>query len=255
MRMSRRAALGGVQLDEQDASIIIRGIDTGVPHESLTAVNRMGGVGQRISSQHWEYLDVNITFAIDKKKTDLSGRRTVFDKAMKWAMRKGWLTVNFMSGRRLYIDKAILPSAGDLWDWTADFTITLRAYAVPFWQDETAATSTSGTITVPGTEKTVCNADIVNTDEETINDMMVMIGQSAFYFENLGLAAGETLKIGHDESGLVTITIENGSLIRDAYGKRTADSSDDLTVEPGEKLITVTGGSVSTTVTCCGRWT
>lgn len=256
MRMNRRAALGGIQLDEQDASIIIRGIDTGVPHESMEAVNRLGGVGQRVTMQHWEYLDVNITFAIDKKKTELAARRTAFDKALKWAMRKGWLTVNYMSGRRLYIDKAILPSAGDLWDWTSGYTITLRAYGVPFWQDETATTSTGSSITVPGVMETVCNANIVNSGSSTINDLTVIVGSSQFVFENLGLGAGETLEIGHTNDGLVTIQIKSaGDVYRSAYGKRATISADDLVVEPGENGITVAGGTTTKTISCCGRWT
>ena len=256
MIMSRRAALGGVYLDAQDTSIIIRGIDLGVPHESMTAVNRMGGAGQRQTFQHWEYLDVNITFAIDKKKTELSARRTVFDKAMKWAMTKGWLTVNYMTGRQLYIEKAILPSAGDLRDWTADFTITLRAMSVPFWQDSTATTSTGASITVPGVEWTVCDASIVNSGNSTINDLSVTIGDSEIIFETLGLEAGETLEIGHTTDALVTIQIKNtNNVYRSAYNKRTAGSADDLVVMPGTRSITVTGGTTTKSISCRGRWT
>ena len=256
MIMSRRAALGGVYLDAQDTSIIIKGIDIGVPHESMSAVNRMGGVGQRVTVQHWEYLDVNITFAIDKKKTDLSGRKTVFDKAIKWAMAKGWLTVNFISGRRLYIDKVILPSAGDLWEWKNGYTITLRAFGIPFWQDTTATTSTGSSITVPGVMQTVCDANIVNSGSSTINSMTVQIGDSSMIFDSLGLAAGETLEIGHTTDGLVTIQIKaTNNTYRSAYGKRTTGSSDDLFVEPGSNSISVTGGTVTKTISCRGRWT
>lgn len=255
MIMSRRAALGGVYLDAQDTSIIIRGIDTGVPHESMSAVNRMGGVGQRITMQHWEYLDVNITFAIDKAKTDLSGRKTVFDKAMKWAMAKGWLTVNYISGRRLYIDKVILPSAGDLWEWKSSYTITLKAISVPFWQDTEETTSTGSSITVPGIMQTVCDASIVNSGSTTINTMSVRIGTSEFNFENLGLVAGETLEISHSNEGILSIRIKNGNTYRNAYGKRTTDSADDLFVEPGSRNITITGGTTTKTVSCRGRWT
>lgn len=253
--MSRRAALGGVYLDAQDTSIIIRGIDIGVPHESMSAVNRMGGVGQRVTVQHWEYLDVNITFAIDKKKTDLSGRKTVFDKAIKWAMAKGWLTVNFISGRRLYIDKVILPNAGDLWDWKSGYTITLRAMSIPFWQDTEATSTTEGYITVPGVMQTVCDASIVNNGNGTINDLSVRIGDSVFNFENLGLIAGESLEISHSNDGILSIKIKNGDEYRNAYGKRTTDSSDDLVVEPGDRSITITGGTTTKTVSCRGRWT
>ena len=256
MILSKRAALGGVYLDTQDASIIIRGIDTGVPHESMTAVNRMGGAGQRITLQHWEYLDVNITFAIDKKKTDLSGRRAVFDKAIAWAMTKGWLTVNYMTGEQLWIDKAILPSAGDLRDWTADFTITLKALSVPFWQDSTATTSTGASIVVPGVVWTVCDASIVNSGSGAIDDLTVKIGDSKMVFADLDMAAGETLEIGHTNDGLVTIRIKDtNNVYRGAYGTRTTGSADDFVVEPGTRSITVTGGTTTKSISCRGRWT
>ena len=256
MIMSKRAALGGTYLDAQDASIIIRGIDIGVPHESMSAVNRMGGCGQRETTQHWEYNDVRITFAIDKKKTDMAGRKTVFDKAIAWALAKGWLTVNFISGRKLYIDKVILPSAGDLWDWTADYTITLRAMSVPFWQDTTATTSTGASITVPGIMWTVCDASIVNTGSSAIDDLTVKVGNSQIVFEDLELAAGETLEIGHTDEGYVTIRIKNtNNVYRSAYGNRTDGSADDLYADPGSKTITVTGGTTTHTVSCRGRYT
>lgn len=256
MILSKRAALNGVYLDTQDNSIVIRGIDIGVPHESMSAVNRMGGYGQRETSQHWEYNDVRITFAIDKKKTDMSGRKAVFDKAIAWALAKGWLTVNFISGRRLWIDKVILPSAGDLWDWTADFTITLRAMSVPLWEDDTDTTATGASITVPGIMETVCDASIVNAGNSAIDDLTVKIGNSQIAFEELELAAGETLEIGHTNEGYVTIRIKaTNNTYRSAYGKRTAGSADDLYVSPGSKSITVTGGTTTHTVSCRGRYT
>ena len=49
MILSRRVALGGVQLDEIHEAIVIRSIDPGVPNETINAVERMGGAGQRIT--------------------------------------------------------------------------------------------------------------------------------------------------------------------------------------------------------------
>ena len=47
MILSRRVALGGIELDELDESIVIRSFDPGVPHESTGAENRAGGFGSR----------------------------------------------------------------------------------------------------------------------------------------------------------------------------------------------------------------
>ena len=114
MILSRRVSLGGVHLDSLDNSIVIQSVQPGVPHESVNAVNRMGGFGQRVTSQHWETLEVNVTFAINLPKNQLAARRTVFDKVMKWANVKGWLETNQMPGKRVYVEKAVFPSGGDM---------------------------------------------------------------------------------------------------------------------------------------------
>ena len=253
MILSRRVALNNSQLDEVHASIVIRGVDTGVPHESISTVNRMGGFGQRVTGQHYESLDVNVTFAIDIPYTDLATRRTTYESALRWANQTGWLTVSYMPSRRLRVDKTVLPSGGDLWQWTNDFTVTFRAYAMPFWQDATATTSTSSSIAVPGNLQTVCSAEIANATGSTINDLEVQAGSSQMTFASLGLANGETLKIGHTDDGLVTIRIYTSSTsYRDAYSKRTVSSDDDLYVDPGTRGLYVSGGTA--TFSCYGRY-
>jgi len=255
MIMRERAALGGTQLDSLDTSIVIQSIDTGVPHENIGAVGRMGRYGQRITEQHTETQDVTIVFGIDKPKTDLSGRREVFDKVIKWAEGCGWLTVNYMSGRRIWIDKAILPSAGDLREWTNDFTLIFRAYCMPYWQDAEDTTSSNGSISVPGTKETAMEAEITNVGLFTIDEMDVQAGDSHFYFDGLGLEPAEKLEIKHDSEGRLTIQIYDGTNRRSAYAKRTAESDDELWVKPGTRSISVSSENTSHTFSVKGRWT
>ena len=87
MILTERVSLGGKQLDEIDEMIVIRKVDTGVSHEAVQAANRMGGFGQRMTMQHWETLEVNVTFAIDISKRELARRREVFDAVMAWAKK------------------------------------------------------------------------------------------------------------------------------------------------------------------------
>ena len=49
MILTRRAALGGIQMDELHEAIVIRGIDPGTPQRTLTGVSRMSGAGQRVT--------------------------------------------------------------------------------------------------------------------------------------------------------------------------------------------------------------
>ena len=255
MILARRAALGGNQLDQVDASIVIRGIDPGTTKETVQNVNRMGGSGRRITGRHWDTIEASVTFAIDIPKQQLADRREVFDKVIKWALDKGWLTVNYMTGKRLWVDSVELPSSGDLFNWTEEFTITFRADAVPFWQDATATTSTGASITVPGVVETVCDAELTNGSGETIDSLTVQIGSSSMTFSSLGLADGERLVIGHENDGTLFIRKYTGeSYFVRVMDKRTGGSADDLYVKPGANSITVSAEDVTWSVSCCGRY-
>ena len=73
-------------------------------------------------------------------------------------------------------------------------------------------------------------------------------------FTELGLEDGEKLVIGHGDDGLLYIRIYTGSNYRQARDKRTGGSSDDLYVKPGARSITVTGGTVTKSISCYGRY-
>ena len=255
MILSRRAALGGSQLDQVDSSVVIRGMDPGTTKKTVNTVSQMGGYGQRETGSHWETVEASVTYAIDIPKTNLADRREVFDSVNGWALNKGWLTMNWMDGKRLWVDDVTIPTSGDLFGWTEEYTIGFTARSVPFWQDAEATTATGDHITVPGMVETVCNMDLVNGSGSTINSLTIQIGGSVFYFTSLGLANGETLKIGHTEKGKLFIRIyEDATTYRSVLNKRTGASSDDLAVKPGIRLITVSAENVTWTVSCCGRY-
>ena len=252
MILSRRVALGGTQLDSLDNSIVIRSVNTGVPLETVNTVSRMGGFGQRMTRHHWETLEVSVTFAIDLPKSQMTARRAVFDKVIKWAIGGGWLTTNQMNGKRMYAEKAVFPSGGDMRKWTSDYTITFRTYGVPFWQDATATADVSGVLSVPGILRTVCDAEIANGGSSTIDSLTVTAGNSTMEFSSLGLEAGETLKIGHGNDGVLWLRIYSNNTYRSVLDKRTGGSADDLYVDPGTRTVSATSGTA--TFTCYGRY-
>ena len=105
MILSRRFSLGGKQLDEIDEAVVIRNVDTGVSHESVSAVNRMGGYGQRMTSQHWESLEVSVTFAINVNKRELERRREIFDAVKrKELFPKKCFSIGSARERRYYLE-------------------------------------------------------------------------------------------------------------------------------------------------------
>ena len=256
MILYRRAALGGVQLDELDERIVIRSIDPGVPKENIQAVSRMGGAGQRVTAQHWETLDVSVSWAINEQKRELSERRRLFDLVNAWALRKGWLTVTGMDGRRMYVDKVIVPGSGDLWNWTAEFTTTFRAYNVPFWQDEVPASVNNGNITsgrmwitVPGMVETVLDAEMRNISGQTIPNISISAGGNTITLNGVNLGGNATLSISHGTDGLLRITA-NGSSV---YHKKTGAA--DLVVKPGENAVDISASrAMRVTLSAVGRY-
>ena len=183
MILSRRVALGGFQLDEIHERIVIQSVNPGTTDENVQTVSRMGGVGQRVTGAHWEKLEATVEFGIDLPKRDLAGRREAFEAVKKWALKKGWMTSNEMPRRRMYVDKVILPSGGDLWNWTESMEITFRSLNVPFWQDETPGIANENLITngdisidVSGNVTGVLDAEFTNRSGQTINRLSITAG-------------------------------------------------------------------------------
>lgn len=256
MILSKRVALGGQQLDELHDAIVIRSIDPGVPNENISAVDRMGGAGSRITGDHFSTIDVSVTFAIDIPKQRMAERREVFDLANAWANRKGWLTVNWLENRRLYVDKTILPGSGDLWEWTSEFTIVFRAYNVPFWQEElpvqaAGETAASGrvNIQVNGTTESVLDVSFRNMSGMTINNLWIQANGNRITLAGLGLGGSATLNIHHGTDGL--LRIEKGSV--SVYNKYSG--ADDLYVNPGSVAVDYAADRAGRlTVMSNGRW-
>lgn len=256
MILSKRVALGGVQLDELHDAIVIRSIDPGVTKESVSAVTRMGGFGQRMTGQHWDTLEVSVSYAIDIPKREMVLRRQIFDAVNAWALKKGWLTVNWLENRRFYVDKVVLPGSGDMWAWTDEFTITFRAYNVPFWQDALPAqvssgTAASGSVTVQvgGNVQSVLDVTFQNRSGMTINSFWVQANGNRITLSSLGLGGSSALTINHGTDGLLRIKIGSTSV----YQKYTG--ADDLFVNPGNVGVTFAADRAGTlTVQSYGRW-
>lgn len=264
MILSRRVALGGVQMDEIHEAIVIRAVDPGVPRETISTVSRMGGWGQRVTGQHWDMLEVSVTYAINVPKRQMALRRQIFDAVNAWAVRKGWLTANFMTGKRVHIDKVVIPGSGDLFSWNEEYTVVFRAYEVPFWQETTAGStisieageSGSGSFTVNGNVDTVADAVLTNAGSATVNNCEIVVDGSIMTFANLGLAVGESLIIDHTDSGRLQIRImDTEEEYRDAMSHRTPESADDLVCGTGVRFVRFEADDdCALTVSCKGRF-
>ena len=258
MILSRRVALNGQNLDELYGSIAIRSIEFDAPRDNIQTISKFGGVGQRITSHRYETLDVVVKWAMNVPKTDLIMRRRIYEDVCRWAMQTGWLTVNFMPERRMWVDKTELSTAGDLRAWSEEYTITFRAYSVPFWQElfpsEITRTSYSGgnlSLLVRGVFRTVLDVEFKNTSGSTLDSFSVTAGGYTIGLTSLGCANNSTLKIIHGTDGLLKILVDSTS----KYDKRTASSADDLYVDPGTAAVTITTErSGNLKLSACGRY-
>ena len=152
------------------------------------------------------------------------------------------MTVNYKPERRLHVVLAQAPGEGSLWDWTKDFAITFRAYAVPYWEDEnqrnvrigSGSMSGSGSFQVDGSVKTNVEAELLNRSGMAVNTVTITVGGKAMAFNALALGANETLVIDHTADGLLRIRIRatNGNY-RSAMDKRSNTSADEFAVLPG----------------------
>ena len=241
MQLRHRVSLNDNQLDELDERILVLGVNDGAGRETLNAVSRFGGSGQRITTRHRDTLDISVKFGLRIKAGKLTERSELFEKVVAWAMAGGWLKVNYKPNRRIYVTCAQLPAPGDLAEWTTEYTIVFRAYSVPYWQQETPVSMTvnsaracTRTMDVAGSAPTVLDVSFTNISGMEIANFTFSASGPRFVLDNLGLQANERLVIDHTPDGLLRIGIYSATGVwRSVLGCRTAQSSNDLVVNPG----------------------
>jgi len=247
MELKRRVALNGEQLDGVHAAVVIRSVEPADGKESISAVSAAAGYGQRITGYRRENVDMVVKFAINIRKNDMERRAAVLEAVNAWAAQAArerggaYLTVNYKPDRRLHVVLAQAPGEGSLWDWTKDFTITFRAYGVPYWEQETARSVVCGgstnsgntNMTVDGSAGTQADVQILNTSGMTISTVTATVNGQTMTFNNIGLGGNETLVIDHND-GLVRIRIRSaGGAYRSVMDKRSSSSANDFRVMPG----------------------
>ena len=259
MILKRRVSLGGVQLDSLDERILITGIDEGAGKESITAVNNAAGTGQRVTAMRRDTLDVTVKFALNIKNDDMAARSELLEAVNTWAAPGGFLRLGHRPGRRLQVLLAQAPGAGDMFAWTNEYSLTFRAYSVPYWEDNTAVTVTSGTkssdsmaLIVPGNAQTVADVTVTNKSGKTINSVTLSVGGKQMVFSNLAMGGSATLTIDHPRSAkLIYMRARVGST--SVLAKRTG--ADDFRISPGANTITFSAErAVQVTVNVRGRY-
>ena len=246
MLLTRRVALNGVWLDELDSRIVINGIEPGEGRENIGATETAGGFGQRITFNRRSTVDIVVRFSLlqhGKSEAGMIERSQLLERVIAWARPGGYLTLNYKPDRRLSVVLVQAPGEGSMREFAKEFTLTFRAYTVPFWEQETAQSAqlSAGAMTggrlvvVDGSADTQFDAEVVNVSGMTVNDVTINIGNKTMVFSNLGLAGGETLLVDHLD-GLVRIRIRRPGSYRSAMAYRSG--ADDFLVSPGSQNCT-----------------
>ena len=97
MKLTRRVALNGKQLDTVDDRIVISSVEPGDGRENITAVDAASGYGQRVTGNRRSTLDMVVKFRIQehgRNKDGLQSRAEVLEKVNAWAAAGGVLTVD-----------------------------------------------------------------------------------------------------------------------------------------------------------------
>ena len=270
MILKRRVALNGEQLDELDNRIIITGIDEAAGKDNISAVSSAYGFGQRVIRKRRDSLDVTVKFALNLKNDTPGHRRTretLLEKINTWACKGGVMTLDNRSNRQLYVMLAQAPGSGDMFNWTNEFTMVFRAYAVPYWEDTRGTTNSSGMtkadaktsgsfyLTVPGNTDTEVELTVRNWSGSTINTLTLTVGGKQIKFTNLGLGGSDVLVIDHlRDAGMYVFRAQNkGSSTVSVLDKRSG--ADDFTVSPGKRKISFSAQrAVTVTATVRGRY-
>lgn len=228
------AWLNKKSLSAIDPAVYILDIAYGAPRFAMTASDIPGRNGQRVTDRHAQSTSVVITFEIHEQ--DVARRQDICRRVQVWAMQGGMLTTNDRRGQRLSVICDDPPTIDSALKWTKALKMTFGAYEQPFWEDEhpravtLSGASASASLYVPGFGAMArVEAEVRNTSSRVINALTLKAGGTTFHFAGLGLSAGETLKIGYDENGLLTIRAGDASKM----SCRTAASDDDMMIRTG----------------------
>ena len=245
MQLKRRVALNGVFLDTVDSRIVITSVEPAEGKENISAVDAATGYGQRITGNRRSTLDMVVKFALLERGSSTDGmqaRAELLEKVNAWAAPGGYLTINYKPDRRLRVILAQAAGEGSLWEFNKEFSLTFRAYGIPFWETEnqisqwvgSGSASDRSVLTYEGSAKTQADVELKNISGMNIATATVRVGTYTMYFSNIGLGADEALVVDHTADGLVRIRIRSaGGSYRSVMALRGTNSADDFWILPG----------------------
>lgn len=247
--------LNNVGLQDLDESIAVTDIQETPPNVTRNFISAVRLPGSRMVYKHRDSLIVKITVVI--REPDPARRQAVCQEINRWASAGGYLTTADRPGQRLLVVQDAPLMTQSVMRWTQYVTLTFAAYERPWWEEEQATavsfaaakTTHSGTMNLPGTaESARAEAEIVPAASGS-GDVTVTVGDTSITLKGLTLTAGQAVRIGYDERGL--LEIRNGSA--SVMGSRSAESDDDLLAVPGRANAVSVSAPVAVTAKISAR--
>lgn len=194
--------------------------------------------GRRRHRIRRDVLRITIEFTLFEY-LDIEAREEAIEKVNAWA-RDGYLTISTKPDRRAWVQCTQRASVEAARNHNASFSLAFETADAPFWEDAQPTaftlTGTSGSVmgSIPGTRESAPAEVTITATGGTLNALTLTLGESEMVFETLGIAQGQSLVLGHDGNGYLTIASSAGV---SKYDKRTGESDDELTAEAGSALI------------------
>ena len=240
------ACLNGVSIHTLAEEIILRDIVENPADMDIQTAKRSMHPGTRETSSVRRKLEIDLVFVIytqdSRRRAEISGL------VAAWANDGGWLTVNTRPGMRLHVRPTKMPAQGSALRWQEDITLTLTAYAIPFWQEagdgQTVELDTvwadnvgmyKGSVAISpkgnaGKVPVTCFA--YNMDDKPLTHLKLMVNDTMMEFKGMNIAGGGIFggwfSLDYTDEDILQIKNvrdeDDPSLMR----FRTAESSDDL---------------------------
>lgn len=256
-----RVWMDGQGLHDIDPKLVVLDVAENAPTLTINTGANGKYDGGYIISNNREQKDVVVQFVILARRFE--ERAAILDKVNAWA-GGDLLRVSYRPGQALECVCTAFPALTSSWQYAEPMTITFSAFGVPYWQQRertavygsVASTDQTLGIRVPGTAPQ-CRAsiEVMNESGSALTSVKATCAETETEIELTGLniAAGKTLEIGYDVHGYMFIKDSDGT---SWYGKRTAQSSDDilLNARKGNSVRIQTNTPVSSIVSAKGLY-
>lgn len=237
------AWLHGDSLREVDRRVQITDVSQEMTTKTIYAANT-GYAGRRRGRVHRDVLKITVSFTL-YEFADIWARDAALESINAWA-RDGYLEISTKPGRRVYVNCTGRAAAKQARDHSEVFQLAFETADSPFWEDkapaqyELSGSEASASVSIPGTRE-CAPADVeITPAAETLNTLSLAFGGTQMAFTGLSVAAGDTLKLSHDEqTGYLKIMA--GSVSK--YACRTGSSDDELICAPGRQTVGFTANT------------